>query len=85
MPLPFCANVPSLVSLAQKFTNSEDPIFKKPAPFGHVLLVPLIAAYHYGTYSPLVIISPQSLSRIRPLAWSAVLKNKKRCKFLVRA
>ena len=34
MPLSSCANVPSLVSLAQKFTNSEDPTFKKLYPSG---------------------------------------------------
>ena len=28
MPLSRCANVLRLVSLAQKFTNSEDPVFK---------------------------------------------------------
>ena len=34
MSLSRCANAPSLVSLAQKFTNSEDPMFKKVFPFG---------------------------------------------------
>ena len=33
-PVPKCTNVPSLVPLAQKFTNSEDPMFKKLAPSG---------------------------------------------------
>ena len=34
MPLPSCANVPSLVLLAQKISNSEDPTFKKLYPSG---------------------------------------------------
>ena len=29
-----CANVPSFVSLAKKFTNSKDPTFKKLYPSG---------------------------------------------------
>ena len=49
----------------------------KTVPLWHVLLVPLIAAYHNGTCSPLVSIGPQSLSRIRQLAWPAGLKNRK--------
>ena len=32
LPLSSCGNVPSLVSLAQKFTNSEDPTFKSFTP-----------------------------------------------------
>ena len=32
MPLYSCANVASLVSLAQKFTNSEDPLLKSFTP-----------------------------------------------------
>ena len=51
-----------------------------------MLLVPLIAAYRKGTCSLLVSISPQSLSRIRPLVWAAALKNKKNtCQLLARA
>ena len=45
MPLSICAIVLSLVSLAQKFTKSEDPMFKKVFPLRHVLLVPLITRH----------------------------------------
>ena len=73
MPLPSFANVPSLVSLALKLTNSEDPMFKKSFPLWHVLFVPLIAVYHNGICSPLVSIDPQSLSTVRPLLWPVAL------------
>ena len=53
MPLSICAIVLSLVSLAQKFTKSEDRMFKNVFPLRHVLLVPLITRYPNG-FTPTV-------------------------------
>ena len=39
-PLPKCTNLPSLMPLAQKLTNSEDPTFKKLNPSGTCCLCP---------------------------------------------
>ena len=85
MPLSTCANVPNVVSLAEKFNNSEDPMFKKFSPFGTCCLC---------LSSPFTKIAPC------PLWWASAHKvwvvavlwfglqpylNKKRCKFCERA
>ena len=84
MPLPRCANALSLVSPAQKFTNSEDPIFKISPSLARAAC----AAYHwlpqrilspYGGHQPTKFESDPSAG------WPAALKNKKRSKFLARA
>ena len=76
MPLPRCANAPSLVSPAQKFTNSEDPIFKISPSLARAAC----AAYHwlpqrilspYGGHQPTKFESDPSTG------WPAALKNKK--------
>ena len=71
--LSSCANVPSLVLLAQKFTNSEDLTFKKLNPSGACRL----CRSSLGTLPPprfcppLVAIGLLSLGRIRLLVWPA--------------
>ena len=84
MPLPRCANAPSLVSPAQKFTNSEDPIFKISPSLARAAC----AAYHwlpqrilspYGGHQPTKFESDPSTG------WPAALKTKNRPKFLARA
>ena len=67
MPLTRCADVASLVLIAQKITNSEDPMFKIAFPLWHVLLVPLITRYPNEYCPPMVAIGPKSLSLIHLL------------------
>ena len=74
MEMSRCANVPSLVSLAQKLTNSEDHGLKV-FPLWHVLLVLLITVYPNRFCPPVVAVDPQRLRRIRPLVWPVTLEK----------
>ena len=85
MPLSSCANVPSLVSLAQKFTNSEDPRFKKVYPSGTCCLCRSSSvttkdrAHHWWVSAHQVF--PQSAHWLDLQPWTQML-NIKGSKFL---
>ena len=69
--LSSCANVPSWVLLAQKFTNLEDLTFKKLKPSGACRLCRSSLGNPNGFCPPLVAIGLLSLGRIRSLVWPA--------------
>ena len=85
MPLSRCANVPSLVSLSQKFKNSEDPMIKSFPSLARAACaanhwVPQRISSPYGGHRPTKFESDSSTG------WPVALKKqKKRYKFLARA
>ena len=66
-----CTSVPSLVSLAQKLTNPEDPTYSK-FPLGwHVRLAPLDIGDSKSTYQRLMANCLPSLVHVHQLGWPA--------------
>ena len=75
MPFSYCPGVPSLVSLAQNFTNSDDPAFIKFSPW-HVLLLLPSTGKHNDTCPPNGPDGSRSLSPVRSLVWAKPRKRR---------
>ena len=81
-------SVPSLVSLTEKFTNSQDLMYKKLSPLSHVRVVSLSAGdrkglnggwtqWWTGQFPSSVGIGPPGLRHVRSVIWHEALNELK--------